>query len=166
MKKDNSCCVFGHRVIDKRDKELLIEKLYLVFTDLIKNKGVANFYFGGFSDFDDLCNTVVTDLQICHSHIKRYYVCDDYKYVDRPRKRPIWLKAENYDELIYLPMKYKGFYQRIYFRNCEIINHSDYIVFYIRYKNNSGAYKAFEYAQKKKKEILQVWIELLIKIII
>ncbi|MBE7082611.1 MAG: hypothetical protein E7378_02940 [Clostridiales bacterium] len=152
---DKSCSVFGHRDIEEDNKDLK-EKLYLVFEDLITNKNVKYFYFGGFGDFDYLCNMVVADLQKKYPFIKRYYVCDDYKYIDRPRKRPLWLKEEDYDELIYFEMRYKGFYKRIYFRNCEIIEHSDYVVFHIRHQNSSGTFKAFEYAQRSKKEILQV----------
>lgn len=40
-------------------------------------------------------------------------------------------------------MKYTGFYSRIYFRNCEIINHSDFCVFCVdETAEYSGAKKA------------------------
>lgn len=55
-------------------------------------------------------------------------------------------------------MKYTGFYSRIYFRNCEIINHSDFCVFCVdETAEYSGAKKALEYARKKKKETINVY---------
>ena len=55
-------------------------------------------------------------------------------------------------------MRYTGFYQRIYFRNCEIIDHSDYCVFCVDENAQfSGALKALEYAKRKKKEIENVF---------
>lgn len=149
-----SCCVFGHRDI-KITKELE-NKLKYIFIDLIENKQVGIFYFGGFGDFDELCNKLVKTLQKTYTHIKRVYVCDDYKYIERPRKRPLWLNADDYDDLVYFDIVYTGFYKRIYFRNLEIIDHSDYCVFYIIHSNNSGAYKVLQYAIRRKKEIIDV----------
>lgn len=51
-----------------------------------------------------------------------------------------------------------GFYQRIYFRNCEIIDHSDYCVFCVdENAEYSGALKALQYAKKKHKEIINTY---------
>lgn len=154
MESDKCCAVFGHREVEEK-KVILKDKLYFYFEDMIVNKKVGHFYFGGFGEFDEICREIVTNLKSKYSHIKRYYVCEDYKFIDRPYKRPRWLKDEDYDQFIYFDMRYTGFNKRIYFRNCEIIDHSDYAVFYIRYKKNSGAYKAFEYARRKEIEIIQ-----------
>lgn len=152
---DKFCCVFGHWEIDEKEIEIE-EKLKEAFIDLIEKKNVKTFFFGGFGNFDSLCYKVVTELKNKYTDLSRIYVCDDYKYIDRPWKRHVWLKARVYEEFVYFDMEYRGFYKRIYFRNCEIINHSDYGVFYIRKTENSGAYKALLYAKKKKIGIILV----------
>lgn len=104
-----------------------------------------------------MCWKIVTYYKKQYSYIERIYVCEDYKFIDRPHKRPNWLRDENYEEFIYLDISYTGFYKRIYFRNCEMINQSDYIIFYVTNNvSNSGAYKALEYAKRKKKNYVNI----------
>lgn len=154
--KYSACCVFGHRDIEENFE--LPRRLYYLFEDFILHKNIDTFYFGGFGDFDSLCHEIVTELKEKYPHIQRVYVFDDYKYISRPRKRPKWLKDEDYESFEYFDMSYTGFYKRIFFRNCEIINHSDICVFYVdTSKTKSGALKALEYAKRKKKEIINVF---------
>lgn len=87
--------------------------------------------------------------------IKRIYCLSDPRH-QRVSKRPKWLKDENYEEFIYLDLSFDWWYQRIYYRNCEMIDQSDYVVFYVKHTENSGAYKAFQYAKRKKKNIFQL----------
>ena len=153
---DIYCCIFGHREITVTQN--LINKLKEVFENLIINKKVNCFLFGGFGEFDDLCYKVVTQLKQKYLNIKRIYVCEDYKFIDRPQKRPKWLISEDYEKFEYFEMRYTGFYQRIYFRNLEIIKNSNYCVFYVDVnKNSSGANKALKYAKKLKKEIINLF---------
>lgn len=72
------------------------------------------------------------------------------------QKRPKWIKNEDYERFVYMNIDYTGFYKRIYFRNCEIVKKSDYIVFYIRNTINSGAYKTYQYAQNQRKIVIEV----------
>ena len=133
-------------------------ELYSLFEDFVLNKGVGIFLFGGFGNFDDFCHEVVTDLKEKYTFIKRVYICEDYRFVARPSKRPAWLKDEDFEEFDYYAMRYTGFYQRIYFRNLEIIEHSDFCVFYVdENRQNSGAGKALEYAKRKKKVLINVF---------
>ena len=74
-------------------------------------------------------------------------MCEDYKFIDRPKKRPVWLKQENYEDFIYLDLDFDWWYKRIYYRNCAMIDRSDIVVFYVEPKENSGAYKAYKYAE-------------------
>ena len=150
MDNDIYCCVFGHRKIEIENQ--FVKNLKETFKDFIINKKVNCFLFGGFGEFDDLCYRIITELKQNYPHIKRIYVCEDYKYIDRPQKRPKWLTQEDYEEFTYYETRYTGFYQRIYFRNIEIINNSNFCVFYVDVnKNYSGAKKVLEYAIKKKK---------------
>ena len=55
-------------------------------------------------------------------------------------------------------MNYTGFYKRIYFRNCEIIDHSDICVFCVdETAEYSGAKKSPEYARRKHKEYINIY---------
>ena len=150
-----SCAVFGHSEIEVT-YELKVS-LKDTFIDLIANKNVGIFYFGGFGEFDKLCWEIVTELkQTMFPHIKRIYVCENETYVNRPHKRPKWLKKEDYEEIIYFSLRFDYWYTRIYYRNIEIIDHSDFNVFYIRNTKNSGVYKVYKYAKKHKKNIIML----------
>ena len=88
-----------------------------------------------------------------YTRIKRVYVCEFYKYIEKPSKRPKWLKDEDYEVFEYFDMRYTGFYQRIYFRNCEIIDHSDYCVFCVdETVEYSGAKKHLNMQKGKRKK--------------
>ena len=105
--------------------------------------------------FDDLCWKVVTKLKEKYPHLKRIYCLSDPRH-QRISKRPKWLKDEDYEEFIYLDLDFDYWYQRIYYRNCVMIDRSDIIVFYVEEQENSGAYKAYKYAKQKKKSIINI----------
>lgn len=154
MKEEKACFVIGNRNISITE----IEKQNLLdhFINLIEKKNVIYFYFGGFGEFDDLCHEIITESQKTFPQIKRIYVFDDEKTYYRPYKWPKWLKNEDYEDFAFFTLSFDWWYQRIYFRNCAIIDHSDYVITYIRNTKNSGAYKAYEYARKKHKNIINI----------
>lgn len=147
-----SCSVFGHSEIEITQE--LEYKLFDTFEDII-NKGCKLYYFGGFGMFDDLCHKVVSKLKGKYPHIKRIYCLSGPRH-QRISKRPNWLKDEDYEEFIYLDLDFDYWYQRIYYRNCAMIDRSGIIVFYVEPKENSGAYKAYKYAVKKKKALINL----------
>lgn len=150
-----SLCVFGHRNMTFTEQDEI--DLYKLFEDFIVNKRVGIFNFGGFGDFDDLAHKVASKLKEKYPFIKRVYICEDYKFISRPHKRPKWLKDEDYEEITYLDLNFDYWYTRIYYRNCEIIDRSDICVFCVdETVEYSGAKKALEYAKRKKKEIINV----------
>ena len=55
------CCFIGHRKIDKSVE--LTQRARDAINDLIENKRVTTFLFGSRSAFDDLCHSIVTELQ-------------------------------------------------------------------------------------------------------
>ena len=149
-----SCSVFGHSKI-KITKELE-NYLKSTFEMLITQENVKYFYFGGFGEFDDLCHSIITELKTKHLEIYRIFCLSDPRH-QRLSKRPKWLKDEDYEEITYLDLNFDYWYSRIYYRNCEIIDHSDYCVFCVdETVEYSGAKKALEYAKRKKKEIINV----------
>ena len=154
MKEPLICSFFGHRDVDVT--ETLYDAVYKEVVRLLK-KGVRIFYFGGLSDFDALCNQIVQKIaaqnaQFC---LKRVFVVAQERHL---RKPPRWLKKEDYDEVIFLPLSFGGWYKSLYFRNCAMIDNSSSVVFFAQECEGSGAYKALEYAKKKKGlEIVNLW---------
>ena len=146
MEKDKICSFFGHRDIEVTDE------LYATTTAEVMaavDFGCRVFYFGGYGDFDNLCYTIVTKLQRESPElgIRRIYCVPQEQYL---RKRVRYFRHEDYDEVIYLMPTFEGWYKSIYFRNCAMIDASEYVIFYAEKRSNSGAYKAYQYAQKKK----------------
>ena len=146
------CSFFGHSDIEINNS--LIIKLTLEIEKLILNN-FNIFYFGGFGDFDELCYQIVSSLKEKYTHIKRVHCLSNPQHI-RPNKRPRWLNDRKCDEYIYLDLEFDYYYSRIYYRNCEMIKKSDIIIFYVENRENSGAYKALQYAKKKKKPFVNI----------
>ncbi|MEG1499554.1 MAG: hypothetical protein RR400_00570 [Clostridia bacterium] len=72
------CSVFGHRKIELTNK--LKENMGKLLIDLIKNKKVGIFYFGGFGEFDDLCWQIVTNLKVIYPYLRRIYCLSDPRH--------------------------------------------------------------------------------------
>ncbi len=155
MKYCKICSVFGHS--DVEQTKSLREKIMLECEKLIKEENVGFFYFGGYGNFDDLCWQVVTELKKKYENIVRVFCLSDPKYLNK-LKRPKWLSDDDYEEFVYLDLDldFDYWYTRIYYRNCEVINRSDYIIFYAESTKNSGANKAMRYAIKKKKAFINL----------
>lgn len=142
--KNKICSFFGHRDVE------ITDELYKKTADEILkaiNMGCLTFYFGGYGDFDDLCYKIVTKIKEVQSTIQRIYCVSQERYLHKDVR---YFKRENYDDVIYLIPSFEGWYKSIYFRNCAMIDNSDYVIFYAEEREDSGAYKAYKYAKKKK----------------
>ena len=131
-----------------------MQKIRIIIESLII-KGCKTFYFGGYGEFDGLCYEIVTDLKQRYNDIKRVFCLTEEKHLIE-RKRPRWLINQLYEEYVYLHLQYDYWYTRIYYRNCEIVRNSDYIVFYARNEESSGAYKTLKYAKRLKKQYINL----------
>ena len=158
------CSFFGHRNAEKTQE--LREKLIRTITWLITEKGVTNFLFGSKSRFDDFCQEVVTELREQFPQIKRVYVRMYYPELGEPYIGYILRDFED----TYMPEKIENAGAARYVeRNQEMINVSDYCVFYYNeeykppmrkqskrsltsYQPNSGTKRAYEYAIRKSKD--------------
>ena len=49
-------------------------------------------------------------------------------------------------------------YTAIYYRNLAMIDQSDFILFWVEERENSGAYKTYLYAVKKHKRIVNLFV--------
>lgn len=143
------CSFFGHRETTLEEDERLKPQLKAIIQNLIKNENYQIFIFGGLGDFDDLCHQVVTQLKNDYPYIKRWFCLYDPRH-ENEKKRPKNINYDNYEEIKYLYLKYDNWYDRIYYRNVEIINMSDFVIFFAEDKPRSGAYKAVKHALRKK----------------
>ena len=67
-------------------------------------------------------------------------------------------RYQDYDDIVYLMPSFDGWYKSIYYRNCAMIDQSDYVIFFAQARQNSGAYKAYKYAKTKKdKQIVNLF---------
>ena len=162
-------CFIGHRTIEKTEE--VISSLKETVAELIK-KGVTTFLFGSMSTFDDLSWKVVTQLKEECPFIKRIYVRSAYPYIDKSYEKYL---LESYEETYFPPkIENAGKYSYVE-RNYEMIDKSTYCVFYYNEnyipklkrptkrnifspsKRKSGTEIAYKYAQKKKKEIINLY---------
>ena len=166
--KEKTCCFFGHRKIGETEE--LKNNLYKIIEDLIANKKVDTFFFGSKSEFDDLCHGIITDLKGKYPHIKRIYVRSAFQHI------PDWYEDSllKHYEGTYFPEHMEKAGRASYVeRNQEMINHSKFCVVYydenylpprrknsrrdlFDYQPKSGTAVAYDYAVKKKKEIINL----------
>lgn len=164
-----TACFIGHRFIEKSEK--LIALLKETIVELIK-KGCTIFLFGSMSEFDDLSWEVLTDLKEEYPAIKRIYVRSAYQYIDKLYEEYL---LESYEETYFPPKLEKAGKYSYVERNFEMIDKSTYCIFYYNenyvppfkrqskrntlfpVKRNSGTKIAYQYAQKKKKEIINLY---------
>ena len=167
MEEKKTCCFFGHRKISEADK--LQERLYKIIESLIIYKDVDTFLFGSKSDFDKLCLAVVTELKNKYPHIQRIYVRAEFQYINDDYKAHL---LQSYDDTYY-PEQISGSGRAAYVeRNQIMIDRSDICIVYYNknyqpptrnnsrhdispYQPKSGTKIAYEYAQKKKKAVIQ-----------
>ena len=153
MKEEKICSFFGHRSIELTDA--LCAALRAEILRAI-DFGCRVFYFGGYGEFDALCHQIVTEIREKHPDygIRRIYCVPQERDL---RRVSGYFGREDYEEIVYLMPSFDGWYKSIYFRNCAMIDESDRIIFYVEKRQRSGAYKAYEYAKAKKKQIVNLW---------
>lgn len=149
---DKSCAVFGHSEIIKTDS---LRERKKVLESLVR-QGYCYFYFGGFSMFDDMCREIVGELKMQYLQITRIYCAPDRRYL-RINKRPSWLRKEDCEEIVSIELEFDWWYNRIYYRNCAMVDRCDAVLFYVEERENSGAYKIYKYASRKKKYIINMF---------
>ncbi|MBQ8295106.1 MAG: hypothetical protein IJX87_01590 [Clostridia bacterium] len=164
-----TCCFIGHR--NTKATPELRESLTNAVRRLITEKSVNQFLFGSKSRFDDLCQEVVKELREEYPNIKRVYVRMYYPELGEPYIGYILRDFED----TYMPERIENAGKASYVeRNQEMINASDFCVFYYdeeykpplrkqsrrsltSYQPKSGTKLAYEYAKQKKKEIINLY---------
>lgn len=180
--KHKFCSFFGHRKIEVTEE--LKQRTKETIEDLIVNHDVWTFLFGSRSDFDDLCHLLVTELKEKYPDIKRIaYTCQSETCVleserkEREKSYSQLLKREVHllgvEEEVEHKNKYTAGRASYVERNHAMIDDSDYCVFYYdenyqpemrkyakrnltTYQPKSGTKLAYDYAKRKKKNIINL----------
>ena len=163
------CCFIGHRNAVATPE--LCDELKKLIVYLIEEKDVKCFLFGSASLFDKMCLKMVTELQKEYPKITRVYVRSQYPYIEKSYREYL---LQSYDDTR-IPSRVKNAGKAAYVeRNQEIINESDFCVFYYdetyvpplrnwskgelsTCHSKSGTRLAYEYAKKKGKEVINLY---------
>ena len=150
---EKTCSCFGHFDVDITDDLVARTKTEI---DRAIEDGVRIFLFGGRSNFDDLCYDLVTEKKNANSqlNIKRVFC---FALDKQLRKPPRWFVRKEYQALDCQTKDFEYWYTAIYYRNLAMIDQSDLILFWVEERENSGAYKTYQYAVKKHKHIVNLF---------
>ncbi len=132
----------GNRLADRKEVE---EPLRYVVEKLIKN-GADEFLLGGYGDFDKIAARVVKSFKSTYPHIKSILVIP---YLNREYNK------ELYDVSVYPELENVHPKGAIVKRNQYMVDVSDVVVTYVKYKNG-GAATTLKYAEKKNKRIIDI----------
>ena len=185
---EKKCCFVGHRAITASEK--LTENLTKTIERLIAEEGVKYFLFGSRSEFDDLCHGIVTALKEKYPHVVRvaYTRRSEYamKAEEKEKMERTWasvlktdVKFKDYDAEVQSEKVYSAGKASYVERNQEMIDASDFCVFYYNedyqpprrkrtnrdlstYQPKSGTRLAYEYAVQKSKKADKVVINMFV----
>lgn len=147
---EKACSCFGHRDVEITEelKERAEKEIEKAIAD-----GIKVFFFGGMSDFDDLVYDIVSEklAERPDLGIKRIFCFPLEKQLRTP---PRWFKRKKYEGYDCPLKEFDWWYTSLYYRNCAMINNSDLVLFYAEAKENSGAYKAYKFAVKSHKPVV------------
>lgn len=167
----HTCCFFGHRKV--RNVAAVKTRVYEEVENFIVNKSVDIFLLGSKSEFNDICHEVVTTLKEKYPYIKRIYVRAEFEYIDNSYKNYL---LESYEDTYY-PKHIENSGRASYVeRNQEMVNKSNYCIVYydenyvpprrrnsrrdlVDYQPKSGTKIAYNFAVKKKREIINLYKE-------
>lgn len=135
-----TCTFFGHKDTPKEIELTLRE----ILVDLIKNKNVIKFYVGNHGNFDHMVKRCLTELK--EIYLIDYAVVTAYlpanKYAPQEKSPADTILPDGIEAV---PRKFA-----IIYRNKWMIEHSDYVVTYVKY-SVGGAAQFKELAERKKK---------------
>lgn len=185
---EKKCCFIGHRTIVASTE--LTENLTKTIEGLIAEEGVKYFLFGSRSEFDDFCHGIVTALKEKYPHIIRvaYTRRSEYavKAEEKEKMERTWasvlktdVKLKDYDAEVQSEKVYSAGKASYVERNQEMIDASDYCIFYYNeeyqppqrkrtnrdlstYRPKSGTRLAYEYAVQKSKKADKVVINVFV----
>ena len=144
------CCFAGHSDMNGSDAK---EKIKNIAQRLITEKNVTEFWVGNYGGFDACAASAVRELKLKYPDIKLILVIPySTKKIEGYRD---WYE-KNYDKIMLadIPVTTPGKY-KIIKANEYMVENSDFLICYIDH-TWGGAYRTYNYAKRKKKEIFNV----------
>lgn len=142
----------GHRSIP--DRNLISNKLNTELKTLFEKNTHLTFYCGGYGEFDSLVSTCIDSLRkiypkvSCEKIFVTPYITESY------RERNAIMK-KLYDDVLYPPLENVPYRLAILRRNEWMVDNSDLLIACVLY-SWGGAAQTLEYAQRKKKSIINL----------
>ena len=140
-----ACVGFGHKDYGYKKHEREIERACV---RLIEEHGVTQFYFGGRGNFDRECSVIVRKLK------ERYPQITNTLFLSyMPREKEFFTLPPQYDDSEYPLEKRVPPQFAILQTNKAVIDKCAFVLSGVVW-HFGGAYKAVEYAHRKKKQIM------------
>ena len=144
---------FGHSNFIKT--ETYEEKMLSLLEEKVGD-APADFYLGGYGDFDYFAFECCKKYKSKHPSVSLIFVTP-YITVEY-QKHHLNHQKERYDSIIYPEIENKPIKFAIIYRNRWMVEQADFIVCYIDHEWG-GAFKAYQYAKQKKKQIFNIFDE-------
>ena len=146
--KIKACCGFGHREVYQNITGQL-ERAVLEAAE----RGCTLFYTGAMGEFDHLFSAAVRKAKKSYPDIK--LICVKPYLTKEINENGVYLFTLYDDIIIPTELADVHYKQVITKRNRWIISQSDVVIIYT-VRNYGGAYSAFNYAKKLKREIVKI----------
>lgn len=142
----------GHSSISNHND--VYQKIKQTIIENTSNDEKTSFYCGGYGDYDNLCAKACKSLKEDELHCEVIFITP---YITESQQEKIknMLDSKIYDASIYPPLESVPPKFAISKRNEWMINESELVVAYVKH-TNGGAYKALEFARRKKKRIINL----------
>ena len=125
----------------------------ILVSEIIKNP-TCKFYLGGYGDFDSLCLRTLRELKKEFQDIELIFITP---YLDKNYSKLDFAKY-HYDDVIFPPLESVPRKFAILKRNEWMVEEADLVIAYVMY-SWGGATKTLEYANRKKKQIINLAIK-------
>ncbi len=140
----------GHRDFSKTEE--YERKIIAFFEEKIGDK-TAEMYLGGYGGFDEFAYECCNKYKRSHPNIRIVFVTP-YMTLEYQRNHLEYQKMR-YDYILYPEIENRPSRFAIIYRNKYMVDKADYVVAYVKH-NRGGAYKSYEHAKRKGKEIFNL----------
>lgn len=150
MKSNSSCFFSGHRILEKKEAQLMKSLLREEILNKI-NQGVTRFIAGGAIGFDTLAAEQVIDIKQDYEDVKLVLYLPCKNHFARWNQNDI----ERFDEIKSKADEIKYIYEGKYIpgcmqmRNNAMVKDSDCGIVYLAKRMNSGSAQTASYAKEK-----------------